>query len=253
MDPPTVAQHAFLFNPSSPNATSGTVIDLGDLPGGIDQSVASGINVFGQVVGHSSATSPTVSSHGFLWTPTLPNGAAGSMTDIGGLPGGTDGTLPTAINNAGKIVGRSNVINDSGGRGYRAFLWTPSTPNGTSGSMQDLGLLNPLGNDSIANAINNHDQVVGWSLVNPGTALTHAFIWTSGEGMIDLNTQVDASGAGWVLKDAVGINDFGQIVGNGTNPAGDAHAFLLTPTPEPAALALLPFIVVQAMSRQRRR
>jgi probable HAF family extracellular repeat protein len=46
-------------------------------------------------------------------------------------------------------------------------------------------------------------------------------------------------GSDWVLQDAWAINDNGQIVGCGTNPAGSDHAFLLTPVPEPSTLALL--------------
>ena len=53
-----------------------------------------------------------------------------------------------------------------------------------------------------------------------------------------MNSLIDPS-SGWILADATAINDSGQIVGNGTNPAGQTHAFLLTPIPEPASLALL--------------
>jgi hypothetical protein len=45
--------------------------------------------------------------------------------------------------------------------------------------------------------------------------------------MVDLNSQV-GNISGWELQTAVGINDSGQIVGNGTY-LGDMHGFLLTP------------------------
>ena len=56
--------------------------------------------------------------------------------------------------------------------------------------------------------------------------------------MTDLNTLINLS-SGWTIKDAMAINDSGQIVGYGINPAGQTHACLLTPTPEPSTLALL--------------
>jgi probable HAF family extracellular repeat protein len=48
-----------------------------------------------------------------------------------------------------------------------------------------------------------------------------------------------ASGSVWNLYDATGINNSRQIVGYGSNSAGETHAFLLTPTPEPSTLVLL--------------
>jgi formylglycine-generating enzyme required for sulfatase activity len=55
--------------------------------------------------------------------------------------------------------------------------------------------------------------------------------------MQDLNTLI-SSASGWELSTASGINDSGQIAGYGTIN-GNRHAFLLTPVPEPSALALL--------------
>jgi probable HAF family extracellular repeat protein len=45
--------------------------------------------------------------------------------------------------------------------------------------------------------------------------------------MLDLNNLIP-SGSGWVLQVANGVNDGGQIVGNGTI-GGQTHGFLLTP------------------------
>ncbi len=49
-----------------------------------------------------------------------------------------------------------------------------------------------------------------------------------GGTMHDLNDLI-VSASGWVLNSANAINDLGQIVGNGTNPSGQTHAFLLNP------------------------
>ena len=59
--------------------------------------------------------------------------------------------------------------------------------------------------------------------------------------MYDLNTLIPP-GTGWTIDDAYAINDSGWIAATGTNPnvnAGAEQALLLTPTPEPASLAIL--------------
>jgi len=55
--------------------------------------------------------------------------------------------------------------------------------------------------------------------------------------MQDLNNLIPAN-VGWVLQEATGINDLGQVSGYGTI-GGQTHGFLLTPAPEPASVALL--------------
>ena len=61
---------------------------------------------------------------------------------------------------------------------------------------------------------------------NTGFIVYHAFLW-SRESMRDLNALIP-SGSGWVLSEANGVNDAGQIVGYGTHN-GDVRAFLLNP------------------------
>jgi hypothetical protein len=55
--------------------------------------------------------------------------------------------------------------------------------------------------------------------------------------MVDLNSLISPL-SGWVLDRGFGINDVGQITGIGVI-GGEQHAFLLTPVPEPGALALM--------------
>jgi probable HAF family extracellular repeat protein len=64
--------------------------DLGDLPGGRNSSSAHAINASGQVTGYSDTAT---GSHAMLWTPSTPNGASGSMFDLGDLPGGSESSL----------------------------------------------------------------------------------------------------------------------------------------------------------------
>ncbi len=78
------------------------------------------------------------------------------------------------------------------------------------GQMRDLGTL-PGHYYSEALAVNNLGQVVGYSLdpYSPGTA----FLYEDGV-MIDLNDLLPDD-SGWTLERAIGINDLGQIIGQG--------------------------------------
>jgi probable HAF family extracellular repeat protein len=173
------------------------VTDLGDLPGGLDESIAFGINDSGEVAGRSSAaTGPRA----FRWT------SGGGMQDLQDLPGGNDYSEAFAINSSGQVVGRSLVAT-----GYHAFVWT------SGGGMQDLGDL-PGGDDySSANGINSNGQIVGQSRDASGW---RAFLWTSG-GMQDLGDLL----AGFDESHAFDINDSGQVAGWG-RAGSDARAFI---------------------------
>ena len=89
-------------------------------------------------------------------------------------------------------------------------------------SVIDLGTLG--GSYSQGNDINASGQVVGRSTLSDGTG--HAFLWQNGI-MTDLGT-LGTLGA---FSSALGINDFGQIVGYSGGDGGGSsnHAFLLTP------------------------
>jgi len=238
-----------------------TVTDLGTLGGTF--SGGSGINASGQVTG-ASYTIGDAPYHAFLWTPTTPNGASGTLHDLGTLGGSYSAGL--GINASGQVAGQSDT---TGNAAYRAFLYDGTlhdlgTLGGTNSSgldindsgqvtgfsyttgdatyhaflydgtmMHDLGTLG--GTVSIGYGINSSGQVVGDSLTTGGAY--HAFLYTSGGGMVDLNSLIDPL-SGWELDTAKAINDAGQITGLGTI-GGQTHAILLTPVPEPASLALL--------------
>jgi len=218
---------------------NGVSVDLGDLGG--SPTEAHGINDAGQVVGESNGL-PFVYS----------NGA------INASPLGQRGTISYGINNSGHIVGSIAVTNTVTGQiETHAFLYS-------NGATQDIGA--PFGGTiSIARAISNSGNIVGGSV--PGGFLYSdgkvtivdpqggaygvnnlgdvvgvdekfgAYLYHNGT-LSNLNDLVDPSSA-LKLAAALGINDSGQIVGYGYTASGDQHAFLLTPIPEPQAVALL--------------
>jgi probable HAF family extracellular repeat protein len=216
--------HAFLWTPSTPNGATGTIHDIGTLGGFF--CGGAGINNIGEVTG-ASQTAGNTANHAFLWKPNTPAGATGTMHDLGTLGGRDSGG--NRINAAGQVAGSASTAASQ----THAFLWTPSVPSGTSGAMLDLGTLG--GTYSDARSINAAGQVTGYSYL-PGDGTTHAFIYTSGGGMVDLNLLIDPV-SGWELSDAEGNNDAGQIVGTGLLH-GESHSFVLTPVPEPSTFVV---------------
>ena len=221
---------------------NGSVIDLGELPGGIRGTFAVGINNWGQVVGGSHWTDciSMSATDSFLWQ----NGA---MINIGNLPGSGTGWA-SGINDGGQVIGTSyfreddrwngylwqnggminlgdvypyginnlgQVVGHGGGVGH-GFLWE-------NGIFTDIGTLG--GDFSQANGINNLSQVVGYSSTTNN--VVHAFIWQEGE-MKDLNDLIPAD-SGWELSVANAISDRGEIVGTGNHDGELYRGFLLKP------------------------
>jgi probable HAF family extracellular repeat protein len=223
------ATHAFLWE-------AGQMKDLGTLGGTWSQAL--GINDAGQVTGTARLSGDTV-YHAFLWTPGGTSGVPSNpqMQDLGTLGG--DGSAGRAINAGGQVVGQSWTSKSV----YHAFRWAPTSPNGTTGKMTDLGTFhNATYNYSDAYGINDSGYVVGHA--EPPDL---AFYWPGKGSIQDLNSQIP-SNSGWGLEIATGINNGGQIVGQGQLPGGVRHGFLLTPTSgkalTAAATATAPFAEV---------
>jgi probable HAF family extracellular repeat protein len=200
--------HAFLW-------TSAGMRDIETLGG--NYSVGRSVNDRGQVAGESNIGSgQTIRAFRFT--------EGEGMIDLGTL-GGTN-SRAYGINNSGQVVGESDTgpILRSSARlrgvpflGTRAFLWTEGV------GMTDLGDLG--GGTSGARAISNNGMVVGASNLMSG--IGHAFFWTRAGGMIDLNTLLPLN-SGWILTEANGVNDKGQITGLGLHN-GASRAFRLGP------------------------
>lgn len=188
--------------PSVCSAASYNITDLGTLGGTFSQGF--GINAGCQVVGMSSNG---VGLHAFVYD--------GMMHDLG-LGGFNELSTGYSINASGQVVGQEA---DGG-----AFLWTPTTPNGSSGTWGWL-----LGGGSNALGINDSGQVSGYYLTNVFNT-THAFLWTPTTPNGATGTLHDLGTLGGTNSFGGRINASGQITGFAETAGGQRSAFLWTPT-----------------------
>src|SRR3989338_7854441 len=179
--------------------SDGTMEDLGTLGG--KYSIAFDVNNAGQVIGWSRIGDALGSNRAFLYEN-------GVMRSLGRLQGGNNSEA-FGIDSAGHVVGASTIF---GFGRNRAFLYS-------DGTMKNLGTLLC---DSQAYGISDAGHIVGESTI---ASKIHAFLYLDGS-MLDLNDLIDPSSK-WRLNRATAINNAGQIVGNGINPSGQKHGFLL--------------------------
>ncbi len=196
--------------------TGGKAAALPTVRGDVD-GVAMGINDHGAVVGASGscvAFNPNTllslqAVHALLWQ----NAKAIDLGNLGGDSGAAFGNIAWAVNNAGQVVGASDLAGDTT---FHAFLWQ-------NGRMSDLGTL-PGDVDSVAINLNDKDTIVGLSIDSNGN--TRAAVWRDGRAR-DLNKL--AKGSPLYLITSCSINSSGQITGLGLTASGDIHAYLATP------------------------
>jgi probable HAF family extracellular repeat protein len=165
--------------------------------------------------------------------------ANGKPTGLGSL-GSYFNDQANAINSQGMVVGYSQIDPYT----IHAVLWQ----NGNPQNPQDLGAIpgldpnysNLADNNSSAWGINSKGDIVGISGYGTNVPVLgnggRAFLYTAGT-MYDLASLL-SPGTNWKLKAAWAINDNGQIVGVGFNPAQQEHGFLLTPITTPTTTAL---------------
>ncbi len=191
----STTQQAALFQ------TNGTtVLPLGT-PAGARSSSAGGVNNASQVAGTAQLSNGV--QHAVSFTPG--GGSRGStlVTDLGTLGGRS--SFGNDINDMGNIVGGS----DLGSGTEHAFIYAstqfsqqPVPFTRARFLLQDIGTLGGL---SEATAINDGNQVVGFSATNNGQQ--HAFLWQTGT-MQDLGALMGGTST------ALGINSLGQVVGS---------------------------------------
>ena len=175
------------------------------------------VNAAGQIVGESDTASRE--RHAILWD----GDRMYDLNDVGTPPDGWILEEATSINAARQIVGMAALPNSVG----RAFLWE-------NGVVRDLGT---LARSSGAVDINALGQIVGWSGGDNSWPTSHGFLWDDGV-LYDLNNLVSLPDGQW-LGIAFAINDIGQIVSESYDSAGNVHAVLLTPVPEPMTLLVM--------------
>jgi len=141
----------------------------------------------------------------------------GSATVLGKLPGDAEATA-TAVSRDGSVVVGVSTSNAGIPRGFR---WTLAS------GVIELG--GPASGTVAASVSGDGNTIVGWSPEAPGDV---ALIWDAGHGWrtlatvlaSDYQTQV----SGWSLRRATAISDDGRIIaGHGTNPLGQAEAWVV--------------------------
>jgi probable HAF family extracellular repeat protein len=240
---PGSVQHAMLYNGQ-------TMTDRGTAPGYTD-GVATGINDVAQAIGYADTAPGSLNDEGFLYSQ-------GTLTDLGSS---ISLFYPAAINDAGQVAFGSHLItggqttllpNSAGARALNApgqvagsaaisrdsnpFIWTPTVPNGTTGTEQLLFNL-PGDNAGTAYGINAAGQAVGTcnNIFIPQS--NQPFLY-SDSTMMNLNDLLPG-GSGWNLQTATAINDAGQVVGTGylNGDTSVLHGFLLDLNDAPATHA----------------
>jgi probable HAF family extracellular repeat protein len=192
----------------------GRLIDLGTLGG--NESWASGINDRGQVSGYASNRTRDRYARFFnpypsatQWRATLwQNGKAHSLGTLGG-PDSLGGLLDARGDVAGESFTNSTPNSATGVPTMDPFLWR-------NGHMRDLGTLG--GNFGMSTWMNNHGEVVGFSLL-AGDRTGHPFLW-SGRRLVDLGT------LGGHFAIAFWVNDNGEVVGGSDTGSRAFHGFL---------------------------
>jgi probable HAF family extracellular repeat protein len=125
------------------------------------------LNAHGQVAGNGAGVDG--SGHAFSWT------AAGGLVDIGPA-------IANAVSDRGDVVGEGQFVTGEG-TVRRAFLWN------AAGGLVNLGTA--FGEDSMAVAVNNGRQVVGWSGTE-GTTAIRATMWVlSGDIAAEVHSVID--------------------------------------------------------------
>ena len=167
------------------------------------ESVGTAINKFGWVAGDSGKTNEATAT---LWkSPT-------NAVLLGTLPGYLYSSTQD-MNDLGEVVGYASGV---AGGGARPFLWRQST------GMQPL---ESLGLTGFAFSNNESGKVVG-DIVGMG-----AVLWEPDGTLVDLNSRLEVNSQDWRLGRATSINEWGDIVGNGTFE-GESRAFLAVPYEE---------------------
>ncbi|BBO36246.1 PEP-CTERM sorting domain-containing protein [Lacipirellula parvula] len=197
-----------------PGATAPTSIAFGT---GLWDGVR--LNNYGQILSKSPGILSGALSQPF-WTPDLPNGASGAISQAM-YPPGPSGNLEGPI---GPDIGEDGTILVNGwdfvGGGRQSYIWKPSTPNGATGSMTLFG--GGGGTNVVLNSINERGDIAG---VDAKGAFV--FIPTVPNGLAGVRYPLSATPMG-LASSAAEINDVGQVAGD-TVVGNRRHAMFWNP------------------------
>ncbi len=189
------------------DTTAGQLTDFGTL-GTMAISVG-GINDAGQIAGVADGK-PFRRS---------PEGAMTFLPNLAGVPLDDFACRVAGINASGQLAGYSNMP-------YRpVYLYSEHAFFLSENQVFDIDTWNSP--RSAAFGLNDLGEVVGQFQLEDG-GQQRAFLYLDGR-MRDLNDLLDASGDGWALQSAVGINNAGQIVGIGWRHNWESEPFIATP------------------------
>ena len=200
-----------------------------DTLGGVEVTNFTAINNNDWIIGNGIASTANGNVSGmFLWMP------------------GEDGLLlapgfgePEGINDFGQVIGA---------QGSGAFFWD----DGDFQFISDVFSPDPLNPEQMINltvlggafGINSRGEVTGFSSIRPefgydGPTGLNGWLWTEDEGLLFLDDLVAPTDA-YHFTGGLAIAEDGSILTAGSIPGSDdVQHFLLTPIPEPGAVALV--------------
>lgn len=188
-----------------------TLTDLGDLPGGTNQSWANGLNNLGHVTGASMAVTATAADLGwrpYVWTPASGMKRLTAPSALGIGAGGT------GINDADVIVGFSGCICDPV-TPYAGWTWAGNTATGAG------TVTSTTGSVDVTRGINDSGQVAGWNVIgsyaNPATQTAQAYRYNPGTPATATNL---GHLVGGTTSSAWAINNLGHVVGAAASAIG---------------------------------
>jgi probable HAF family extracellular repeat protein len=196
-----------------------------------EEAEAYGINMDGTIVGRSKISSGDW--HACIW----PTGNNGYDTVVDIHPPQFISSIGNAINLAGNVAGQASDPSGS----YPFF-------RSADGSLKLLGSLG--GNNGNATALNDLNQVVGYSSIGPSQPV-HGFFWSANDQLQDLEADLQLGTDFGVVNRANGINNAGYIAVVGRNASQRIRGAILTflgyklvPHPTPVGKLKVPFIPI---------